>query len=290
MSSERLSGPPVRRSLVGAAIVALWGALFAALGAPLVGLVLAGAAAIVCLAVFVGRHRPKLPRVSVPAIRVSMPRVPLAPVADRTRRVAGLVPPLARRGREEGRRAISQVPPLAQRGRSGAATLAERAAPALLSVARATGKARHAALAPIERRRRRAALVKEAWELNAAGVEHRREGRTAAAVDAHERAVTLFRQASDDRNEGLALNNLGLALMTDGDDVGAIDSFERALALLAKCGDQQSEGRVLANLGTLHRRLDRREAALVYWRQALTRLDADSPEHERMAELVEIAS
>lgn len=290
MSSERLRDPPVRRSLVGAGIVALWGALFAALGAPLIGVVLVGAAAVTCLVVLVGRRRPKFPRLSLPSVHVSVPRVSLAPAGDRARQAAALVPPLARRGREGGRRAIAHVPPLARRGRAGAVTLAERATPALQSAAQATGKARDVALAPIERRRRRGALVKEAWALNSAGVEHRREGRPAAAVDAHERAVTLFRQASDDRNEGLALNNLGLALMSEGDDVGAIDSFERALALLEKSGDRQSEGRVLANLGTLHRRLDRQEAALVYWRQALTRLDADSPEHERMAELLEVAS
>jgi hypothetical protein len=290
MTSERLSEPPVRRSLVGAGIVALWAALVAALGAPLVGLVLAGVAVLVCLAVLVAGHRPKLPRLSVPSVHVSVPRIPLAPIGRHARRTAALVPPLARRGREGGRRAIAHVPPLAQRGRTGAATLAERAAPALASAAEATGKARETVLAPLERRRRRGALSKEAWQLNAEGVEHRREGRTAAAVDAHERAVALFRQVADDRSEGLALNNLGLALMTEEDEVGAIDAFERALALLGRTGDRQSEGRVLANLGTLHRRLDRQEAALAYWRQALTRLDADSPEHERMAELVELAS
>src|SRR5918992_78921 len=144
-----------------------------------------------------------------------------------------------------------------------------------------------AAMAPIRRRRRRSELTKEAWALNAEGVEHRRAGRAGAAVDAHERAVALFRQLADDRNEGLALNNLGLALMATSDDTGAIDAFERALSLLGRSGDRPAEGRVLANLGTLYRRLDRQETALVYWRQALTRLEADSPEHERMAELLE---
>jgi tetratricopeptide (TPR) repeat protein len=290
MSSERLSEPPVRRGLVGAAILVLWLALFAALGLLLLGLALVAVAALVTLVVLVARHPPKLPRPSVPSLHVSVPRIPLEPVGRRARQAAALVPPLARRGRDGGRRALSAVPPLALRGRNGSAGLARRAAPMLASAAQATVKARDAALGPIERRRRRRTLVKEAWQLNAEGVEHRREGRAAAAVDAHERAVTLFRQAADDRSEGLALNNLGLALMADGDDVGAIDAFERALALLAKSGDTQSEGRVLANLGTLHRRLDRQETALVYWRQALTRLDADSPEHERMTELLEIAS
>jgi hypothetical protein len=289
MSSERLSEPPVRRGLVGAAILGLWLALFAAIGLLLLGLLLVAVAAVAGLVVLVARHPPKLrrpPVPSVPSLRVSVPRLPLAPVGRQARHAVALVPPLA----ERGRRAVGAVPPLAQHGRSGTARLARRAAPVLVSAAHATAKARDAAVAPIERRRRRNALVKEAWQLNAVGVEHRREGRAAAAVDAHERAVILFRQAADDRNEGLALNNLGLALMTEGDDVGAIDAFERALALLAKSGDRQSEGRVLANLGTLHRRFDRREAALVYWREALTRLDADSPEHERMTELLEIAS
>jgi tetratricopeptide (TPR) repeat protein len=290
MSSERLSEPSVRRGLVGAAILGLWLALLAALGLLLVGLALVALAAVVGLVVLVVRHPPKLRKPSLPSVHVSVPRVPLEPVGRRTRQAVALVPPLARRGRDGGRRALATVPPLAERGRSRSARLARRAAPVFASAAQATVKARDGALGPIERRRRRAALVKEAWELNAAGVEHRRDGRASAAVDAHERAVTLFRQAADDRSEGLALNNLGLALMTDGDDVGAIDAFERALVLLAKSGDTQSEGRVLANLGTLHRRLDRQETALVYWRQALTRLDADSPEHERMSELVEIAS
>jgi Tetratricopeptide repeat len=289
MTPERLNEPPVRRSLVGAGIVALWGALVAALGAPLVGLVLAGIALLVCLGALVAGRRPSLPRPSIP-VRSSLRRVPLAPVGRGARRAVALVPPLARRGRESGRLVVARVPPFAERGRAGAATLAERAAPLLGSAVEATGRARGTVLAPIERRRRRGALGKEAWKLNAQGVEHRREGRGAAAVDAHEQAVAIFRQLGDDRSEGLALNNLGLALMTEDDEVGAIDAFERALSLLGRSGDRQSEGRVLANLGTLHRRLDRQEAALLYWRQALTRLDADSPEHERMTELLEIAS
>ena len=61
MSSERLRDPPVRRSLVGAGIVALWGALLASLGAPLLGLVLAGIAALICIGVLVAGYRPRLP-------------------------------------------------------------------------------------------------------------------------------------------------------------------------------------------------------------------------------------
>ena len=279
MGSQLLKAPPVRRGLVGAGIVALWGALLAAIGAPLLGLVLAVLAAALCVAVLVG---PRLRRPSLP----SVPSVPLAPLGERARRLPALLPPLAERAQGLG----ALVPPLAGRVRSGATTWAARVAPLAASAGQATRRAAAAAAAPIERRRRRAAQTKEAWNLNAEGVEHRREGRSAAAVDAHERAVGLFRQLGDDRSEGLALNNLGLALMTEGDDVGAVDAFERALALLTRAGDRQSEGRVLANLGTLHRRLDRQEAALDYWRQALTRLDADSPEHERMSELLELAS
>jgi tetratricopeptide (TPR) repeat protein len=170
-----------------------------------------------------------------------------------------------------------------------AAAASRRARPFANAVATKLRELADAIAAPIRRRRRRSALAREAWALNAEGVEHRRAGRPGASVDVHERAVALFRQLADDRSEGLALNNLGLALMSSGDDTGAIDAFERALALLGRAGDRPAEGRVLANLGTLYRRLDRQETALAYWRQALTRLEEHSPEHERMAELLESA-
>ena len=289
----------LRRLVISAGILGLWLALLVSLGLIVPALALLGVglvAGVVALVVSQLRNvELSVPRVDVRSLRAvvpaasrvprlpalpRLPRVPVERVSGGTRRALAAVPPASRRLGTAGAGE-------ARRFRRAAAAAGQRAKPLAADMGKTLRELADAAMAPIRRRRRRSELTKEAWALNAEGVEHRRAGRAGAAVDAHERAVALFRQLADDRNEGLALNNLGLALMATSDDTGAIDAFERALSLLGRSGDRPAEGRVLANLGTLYRRLDRQETALVYWRQALTRLEADSPEHERMAELLE---
>jgi tetratricopeptide (TPR) repeat protein len=288
----------LRRLVISAGILGLWLALLVSLGLilPALALLVVGVlAGVVALVVTQLRSAElSVPRVDVRSLRGAvpaaprvprlprLPRVPVERVSGGTRRALAAVPPASRR--------LGSASAVEARRLGRAATAAgQKAQPFASRLDDALRGLVEAALAPIRRRRRRSALTREAWALNAEGVEHRRGGRAGAAVDAHEQAVALFRQLADDRNEGLALNNLGLALMSTGDDTGAIDAFERALALLGRSGDRPAEGRVLANLGTLYRRLDRQETALDYWRQALTRLEADSPEHERMAELLQSA-
>jgi hypothetical protein len=286
----------LRRLVISAGILGLWLALLVSLGLilPALALLVVGVLAGV-VALVVAQLRSvelSVPRVDVRALRAAvpssprvprlprLPRVPVERVSGGTRRALAAVPPASRR--------LGTASAVEARRLGRAATTAgQRAQPLASRVEKILRDLVDAALAPIRRRQRRSELTREAWALNTEGVEHRRAGRSGAAVDAHEKAVALFRQLADDRNEGLALNNLGLALMATGDDTGAIDAFERALALLGRSGDRPAEGRVLANLGTLYRRLDRQETALVYWRQALTRMEADSPERERMAELLE---
>jgi tetratricopeptide (TPR) repeat protein len=130
----------------------------------------------------------------------------------------------------------------------------------------------------------------EAWRLNEVGASLRQQGRTAEALERSEAALALFRELGDRRGEALTLNSMGLAQAREGESEAALELFEKALELLAWLGDTHSEGQVLANLGAVNRRQGREEEARSYWRDALARLDPESPEHERIAEQLRLAS
>jgi tetratricopeptide (TPR) repeat protein len=199
---------------------------------------------------------------------------------------------------------------VATRGMSGARAGVRRAAGEALHVSRAS----RTAFAALDARRRvhdAAALIVavvaqiggvrnavrskpdpriEAWRLNQMSADLRGQGRTAEALERSEAALALFRQLDDRRGQALTLNSMGLALARRDDTTNAIVRFEEALELLAWLGDRHGEGQVMANLGALNQRQGREEEARAYWRDALARLDPDSPERERIAEQLRLAS
>lgn len=130
---------------------------------------------------------------------------------------------------------------------------------------------------------RRAAL-----RLNRQAARLRQEGRAEEAVDLSERALAIFRRGGDRHGEALTLNGLGLAQARTGDEPGALDSFEAAVALLAELGDDRAAGRVLANVGALHRGQGHHEEARAAWHEALERLEPGTPEHDRMAQQLDL--
>jgi hypothetical protein len=110
------------------------------------------------------------------------------------------------------------------------------------------------------------------------------------AVEAGEQALAIFKTLGDSHGAALTLNGLGLTQARMGDEAGALDSYEAAVALLTEIGDSHGAGRVLANLGALHRGQGHDAQARAAWSDALERLEPGTPEHERMAQQLRIAS
>jgi tetratricopeptide (TPR) repeat protein len=131
---------------------------------------------------------------------------------------------------------------------------------------------------------------KEAGRLNARGVELRRQGDPAGAVEAHRAALEIAHEAGDPSAEAMTLNNLGLALAHTGDERAAIDHFDASVVILREIDDAHHEGQVLANLGFLHGRSGRREQAVYCLEAALDRLKPDSRAFRHVQEQLRRAS
>jgi tetratricopeptide (TPR) repeat protein len=131
---------------------------------------------------------------------------------------------------------------------------------------------------------------REAMRLSQQAAVLRAEERLSEAVEAAEQALAIFRALGDSHGAALTLNGLGLTQARMGDEAGALDSYEAAVALLTEIGDSHGAGRVLANLGALHRGQGHDAQARAAWSDALERLEPGTPEHERMAQQLRIAS
>ncbi|HZC29812.1 MAG TPA: tetratricopeptide repeat protein, partial [Gaiellaceae bacterium] len=117
---------------------------------------------------------------------------------------------------------------------------------------------------------------REAQRLNAAGSEHRRNGRYDEAAECHRRALEILRELDDRRAVALTESNLAIALSRAGDDHWAIGLFEEAAATLRELGDEEHEARIMANLGLAHRRHGRRDEGDSFLRLALAKLSPAS--------------
>jgi tetratricopeptide (TPR) repeat protein len=282
-----LDSPRTRRLAVTAVLGVFWAALLAAIGltaaSAAVGALTLGALAVLAV------HGSDLA-----ALRRRVPRRPSFPTgaAAGLSSYGGSARGVASRGlafasaagargavgigraARHGRRRLASV-----ESRQRASQLAER----LAATARRTAEARRASAARPDRR-------VEAWRLNQASATLRQNGRTDEAFEHSEAALAMFRELGDRRGQALTLNSIGLALARRGESARAIERFEEALELLAWLGDRHSEGQVMANLGAVKRTQGLEEEARASWQEALARLDPDSPEHERIAEHLRLAS
>ena len=174
----------------------------------------------------------------------------------------------------------------ARAGSRVASSAGELAATASKRTAAAGG----AAVSAVESVQRRHAVAREARLLNEQAATLRHEGKVEQAVEVGERALQLVRTVGDRRAEALTLNGIGLAQARAGDEVAALDSYETAVALLSELGDRHRAGLVLANLGALHKVQGHEDQAREAWVGALERLEPGTPEHERTARQLRIAS
>jgi tetratricopeptide (TPR) repeat protein len=131
---------------------------------------------------------------------------------------------------------------------------------------------------------------REALRLNAAGAQHRRDGRYDEAVECHRRALELLRPLDDRRAVALTQSNLALALSHSGDDEWAIGLFEEAAQTLRELGDDEHEAQIMANLGLAHRRHGRREEGDNVLELALAKLSPESRAYHQIEEQLRRAS
>jgi tetratricopeptide (TPR) repeat protein len=261
-----LDSARTRRLAAVGALGLFWAAFLLAVGVPLEAILaaaaLAGAAALVALR---GRQGGRV--VALGAARaVDWLRREVRPGVARALRSLGrtskrggrIARAAAARGSAAGRRALRTLRARAQRARS--IDIPERD------------------------------LRVEAWRLNQESASLRQADRTAEAVDRAHAALLLFRRLGDRRGEALTLNSMALALARRGESDDAIARFGEALELLGALGDAHGEGQVMANLGALNRRQGHEQEAQACWRDALARLDPGSPERERIAEQLRLAS
>ncbi|MGZ8783532.1 MAG: tetratricopeptide repeat protein, partial [Gaiellaceae bacterium] len=131
---------------------------------------------------------------------------------------------------------------------------------------------------------------RKARRLNEHAAALRNDGRAREALEPIEQALEIVRALGDRHGEAFTLNGLGLTQARLGDEAGALDSYEKAVALLSELGDGHGAGRVLANLGALHRGQGHEEEARATWNEALERLEPGTPEHDRTAAQLRLAS
>lgn len=131
---------------------------------------------------------------------------------------------------------------------------------------------------------------REAMRLNEQAAVLRSEERLDEALELNEQALTILRTLGDTHGTALTLNGLGLTQARAGDEAGALDSYETAVALLTEIGDSHGAGRVLANLGALHRGQGHDAQARAAWSDALERFEPGTPEYDRMARQLKLAS
>jgi tetratricopeptide (TPR) repeat protein len=280
-----LDSPRTRRLAVTAVLGIFWAALLLAVGLTTASAVV-GALTLGALAVLAVRgtdfaalshkvpRRPSRPTVAgLSSYRTSAGRVASRGLAFTGEAGARAAVGMGRAARH-GRRRLASL-----QGRERASQLAER----LAAAATRTVEARRARAVRPDRR-------VEAWRLNQASATLRQHGRSDEAFEHSEAALALFRELGDRRGQALTLNSIGLALARRGESARAIERFEEALELLAWLGDRHSEGQVMANLGAVKQTQGREDEARASWQEALARLDPDSPEHERIAEHLRLAS
>jgi len=116
------------------------------------------------------------------------------------------------------------------------------------------------------------------------------QGKWNEAIDCHEQSLKIKRAIGDVHGEGLSLNNLGVVYSSQGNWNEAIDCYEQSLKICRAIGDVHGEGQTLTNLGNVCKRQKHLEQAVAYWREALTKLHSDSPEHANVTRWLQAAT
>lgn len=85
------------------------------------------------------------------------------------------------------------------------------------------------------------------------------------------------------------LRGLGTVYLEQRRWADAEESYEAALRISRDIGASQDEGLTLQKMGILYERQGKMEKTVALWREALTKLHPDSPEHKQVAEWLQSA-
>ena len=194
------------------------------------------------------------------------------------------------RMRSRVRGAGGQLKPLARKAHQASLTALASAGARLSAVSGHLARTARSTAIRFAPRPARVEPQREALRLNAAGTQHRRDGRYDEAVECHREAFEILRELGDRRTVALTQSNLALALSHAGDDDSAIGLFEEAAATLRELGDEEHEAQIMANLGLAHRRHGRREEGDNVLELALTKLSPESTAYQTIEEQLRRAS
>jgi tetratricopeptide (TPR) repeat protein len=269
-----------RRLAALAAIGLLWGALLVAIGFAVLFVVsVVGVLLVIAAVALQGR----------PLLAALAPRLRQA-----RRRLRGSIGAVSTRiGRIDwagGREAAGRRAAAARQRAAGSSRRALAAGSAAASVVGSRGQELRRELGAKRVPRPAAPGRAEAMRLNEQAAVLRSEERLDEAFELSEQALAIFRELGDTHGAALTLNGLGLTQARAGDEAGALDSYETAVTLLTELGDSHGAGRVLANLGALHRGQGHDAQARAAWTDALERFEPGTPEYDRMARQLKLAS
>ncbi len=114
-----------------------------------------------------------------------------------------------------------------------------------------------------------AALSTIALLCNNIGLVYLSLGDKQQALNFYERALLLFRQIGDRRNEAVALNNIGGVYDELGEKQRALDYYNQALPVRREMGDRSGEATTFNNIGGMYTDLEDGDQALIHFNQAL---------------------
>jgi len=130
----------------------------------------------------------------------------------------------------------------------------------------------------------------EGLSLNNLGNVYDSQGKWNEAIVRYKQSLKIFRASGDVHGEGLSLGNLGNVYQSQGQWNEAIVRYEQSLKISRASGDVHGEGLSLSNLGVVQERQKHLEQAVACWREALTKLHPDSPEHASLTQRLQAAT
>jgi CHAT domain-containing protein/Tfp pilus assembly protein PilF len=109
----------------------------------------------------------------------------------------------------------------------------------------------------------------EAAILNRIGLIYSDIGHAQKALDYHDQALFVTREAKNQQLESIVLNNIGLDYFKIGQSQEALKYYNFALPIRRKIKDRNGEARTLNNIGLVYHKVAQPQKALEYYNQSL---------------------